>query len=327
MRNRVIGNGGLLLAIILACAMSAVEFFLGNPQYLEGELGICLPSPNLWNFPPVFSWLLNLSLIIILGLALHIFNKTYNFVSGSDTVVSAAFIFLCGANPWIDSILTSSVIMMGINLMCLSLLFSRYRSHDAMQEIFIAGTLLSICSMFQYAFIFMLPAYIIIAFMLKCMNLRSFIALVLGVAAPYWIVIGMGLIPLDAFSMPTFTNLFTGFESREILFVGILECAITIALSLMLTLYNAVRLYAGNTRRRHFNNAIIILGIIATVALAFDADNMPVYMATIYMVLAVQLGNLFALRQVRHAPLIFVIIALLYLAAFVLMETGFNFAS
>ncbi len=49
MRSRIIGNSGLILAIFLACAMSAFEFFIGDPLRLEGKLGICMPSPNLDN--------------------------------------------------------------------------------------------------------------------------------------------------------------------------------------------------------------------------------------------------------------------------------------
>lgn len=325
MRTRIIGNGGLLLSIILVCAMSATEFFLGNPQHLQGELGICMPSPNLWKLPAVGSWILNLSSIILLGLFLHLFNKTYNFVNSSDTVLSAAFIFLCGSNPWINAMLTSSVIMMAANLICLQFIFGCYRSQKGMQPLFIVGSVLSLCSMFQYAFVFLIPAYFIIALVIKCLHFKSFIAMLMGVVAPYWIGIGLGIIPLDSFSMPTFTNLFVDFGTKQTLLVGLLNCAVTIVLSLMLALYNAVKLYAGNTRRRLLNNSVIILGVAATICIICDVDNIPVYMATLYMVLAAQLANLFALHNIRRPNTIVFILTFLYLASFVLMETGLNF--
>lgn len=325
MRSRITGNGGLLLAIILACAMSAIEFYFGTTQRFGGGLGICLPSPNLWVIPSTVSWLLNISLIIILGLSLHLFNKTYNFVSSSDTVLPAVFIFLCGSNPWIDGMLTSSVIMMTANLICLHLLFGCYRSPKGMQQLFVVGSILSLCSMFQYAFIFLIPAYMIIALILKCFNFKSFVAMLLGIASPYWIGLGSGIISPDSFAPPTFTSLFDIFENRQTLFIGLLNCAVTIIISLMLTLYNAVKLYAGNTRRRLLNNSIIFLGLAATICIVCDVKNIPVYIATVYMVMAVQLANLFALRNVRYARYLILFIMLLYTASFVLMETGFNF--
>ena len=91
--------------------------------------------------------------------------------------------------------------------------------------------------------------------------------------------------------MPTFTNLFDGFGSKQTIFVGSLNCAVTIILSTMLALYNAVKLYAGNTRRRLLNNSIIILGIASAISIVCDVDNIQVYMATVYLVAGVPAGE------------------------------------
>lgn len=324
MHTRLIGNGGLLLAILMACTMSAVAFFFGNPQPLEGELGICMPSPNLWKIPSIGSWALNLSMIILLGIFLYLFNKTYNFVNSNDTALPAAFIFFCGSNPWINSMLTSSVIMVAANIICLQFIFGSYRSQKGMQPLFIVGSVLSLCSMFQYAFVFLIPAYMIIAIVIKCLHFKSFLAMLMGIAAPYWIGIGLGLIPLESFSMPTFSNLFDGFVTKQSLLVGLVNCALTILMSILIALYNAVKLYAGNTRRRLLNNAIIVLGLTAAICCVCDVDNIPVYMATLYMVLSAQLANLFVLHHIKYPHTTVFIIVMLYIASFVLMETGLD---
>lgn len=325
MRSRVTGTGGFVLAILLACAMSAVEFFIGAPQPLPGKFGICLPSPNLWGINPVASWIVNLILMIALGIALQLFNKTYNFISSNDTVLPAAFIFLCGANTWIDGQLSASLILMGANLICLNLMFKSYRSQKGMQQLFIVGSVLALGSMFQYAFLFFIPAYVLIALTIKCLNLKSLIAFILGIIAPFWVGIGLGLIPLDRFAMPSFSNIFGNLINDTSIFIGLLNCAITVVITLILALYNAVKLYAGNTRRRLFNNSIIVLGLFSTLCILFDMDNISVYIATIYMVMSVQLADLFALHNVRHPHGLVSFIVILYLASFVLMQTGLSF--
>lgn len=322
MRSRTLDNGGLILAILLACAMSATDFFIGTSHRLEGELGICMPSPNLWTLPSLASWILNLSMILLIGIVLHFFNKTYNFVNSTDTVLPAAFIVLCTSNPWISGMLTSSIIMAAAQLACLSTLFSCYRSKNATQQIFLVGTILSIGSMFQYAFLFFIPAYLIVALILKCLNFKGFIAMLMGVSAPYWVGIGLGIIPVDTISMPTLTNLFVGFDSRQALIVGVLNCGITTLLLFLVSLSNMVKLYAGNTRRRLFNNAILTLGVVSVICIICDFDNIPVYMATLYMALAAQMANLFALHNVRNARTILFFILAIYVGAFVLMENG-----
>ncbi|MDE6340585.1 MAG: hypothetical protein K2K97_12530 [Muribaculaceae bacterium] len=323
MRQRIIGNGGLWIAVLLACALSALEFFVGHPQDLEGRLGICLPSPNLWPIPDRISWITNLVLLIFLGLALHFFNKTYNFISSSDTIPSAAFIFLCGANPWISGLLTSSLLLMGANLICLNLLFNCYRSPKGMEQMFVVGVILALGSMMEYGFIFMIPAYLLISATLKCLHLRSFIAYLMGLVTPYWIGIGLGLIPLDVLSYPSITNLFEDFATKQSLLVGLLNGAVTILIMVLLILSNAVKLYAGNTRRRLMNNSIVILGIIVSACMICDVDNVTAYFATLYFVVATQLANFFVLHNVRHInTLIFVFVAL-YLVAYFFMIIGY----
>lgn len=323
MRHKILGTGGLLAAVVMTCIMSAIEFFAGHPRELEGMLGICLPSPNLWILPQYLSWILNLLLIIVLGLSLHLFNKTYNFISSGDTVLAATFIFLCGANPWIDGLLTSSVILMLANLLCLNMLFRCYRSQKGMVNLFTVGVILSFGSMFEFAFVFMAIAYLLIAATLKCLNIKSFIAYLMGLATPYWIGIGFGLIPVDILSYPTITNLFEDFATKESLFIGFLNAAVTMLFLLILVLSNAVKLYAGNTRRRLMNNAIVILGLAVSICMVCDADNITTYFATLYFVLATQLANFFVLHNVRHPGLIILLTVALYLAAYVFMVLGY----
>ena len=323
MRNKILGTGGLLVAVVLTCILSAIEFFVGHPRELEGMLGICIPSPNLWVLPQYLSWILNLLLIIVLGLSLHLFNKTYNFISSGDTILPAVFIFLCGANPWIDGLLTSSVILMLANLLCLNVLFSCYKSQKGMVNLFTVGVILSFGSMFDFAFVFMSIAYLLIAASLKCLNFKSFIAYLMGLVTPYWIGIGLGLIPVYKLSYPSITNLFEDFATKESLFIGLLNAAVTMLILLILVLSNAVKLYAGNTRRRLMNNAIVILGLAVSICMVCDADNVTTYFATLYFVLATQLANFFVLHNVRHPGLIIFLMVALYLTAYIFMVLGY----
>lgn len=322
MRQRVIGNGGLLIAILMACSLSAVAFFLGNPQDLEGRLGICLPSPNLWAIPDDISWGINLALLIIIGLSLLLFNKTYNFISSSDPVLSAVFIFLCGANPWISGLLTSSLLLLGINIICLHLLFRSYRSSKGMEEMFLSGLLLSFGSMAEYAFIFMIPAFLLIAATLKCLHFKSFMAYIIGLITPYWIALGTGLIPLDTLSYPSITNLFEDFVSKQSLLAGLLNGAFSILILLLLWLSNMVKLYAGNTRRRLMNNSIIIIGFVVSICMICDSDNITAYFATLYFVLAAQFANFFVLHNLKQARIWVALIIIIYLISFYFMTFG-----
>lgn len=320
--RHVMGKEGMTLAVIASLAMAAVAFFVDTPSALSGDMGICFPSPNGWGMPPLWGWIFNLSALLVACATLYGVNKEFTIVQGSDTVLLGMFLIMATSNTWVSGILTSSGIMALANLICLMVLFGCYRKRNASQEIFVIGSILSVGSMIQYAFIFMIPVYLIGSIMLKCFNFKAFIAYLMGLAAPYWVGIGLGIIPLDAFTMPTLSNLFDGYATKSGLLVGLLNVGVSVTIGLILALSNGVRLYAGNTQRRLYNMVVNLLGFVAAVCMTVDFNNMVAYMATSYMITAIQLGNLFALRNVHRGSLGLFILSLIYIGSFVLMVTG-----
>lgn len=317
--HRVMGKEGMTLAVLLAAAMFVTAFFLNTPLALTGQSGLCLPSPNEWGLPFIGGWILNTAVILAITVALYFSNKKYTFVQGPDTVLTGAFLVMTASNAWMSGFLTTSGMMALANLISLDILFGSYGKRNATQELFAIATILALGSMIQYAFLFMIPVYIAGAIMLKCFSLKALGAFLLGLIAPFWVGVGLGLIPPEAFRMPAITSFFDTTASKSDLFFGLLSVGVTAVLGLILALNNSVRLYAGNTRRRLFNMVINLLGFVAVVCLIVDFNNMLVYMATIYMITAVQLANLFALWDVNRGWLWLLTLAALYTAGFVLM--------
>lgn len=318
MKHKASGTEGVLLALALAIAFSALNFFTGDPVPLQGDLGICLPSPNHWDIMPLWSWIINLVLILGFGLTIHFVNKTHSVVQSTDTVIPAATLVMVMSNLWIDTLLNTSTILMWMNLFAIIMMYSAYKERNATQQVFVVATILSLGSMMQYAFLFFIPAYMIIGIMLKCFRIKEFIAFILGLAAPYWVAIGLGLVSLDDFTMPQLTNLFGGSVRADDIFFQLLNIGFTAFLAIILTLNNAVKLYAGNTRRRLFNNALAVLGIVSLIAMIVDFNNLPAYLGTFYFTVAVQLASFFALRPIHKAHIWLLSLAAVYVAFFCL---------
>lgn len=316
MKQKALGTEGMLLAILLAALLSALNFFIGHPVRLEGNLGICLPSPNLWDLPDLASWITNLVLIIGMGITFYLVNKSFSIVQTTATVLPAAIMVLVSTNPWINALLDTSTIMMWVNTLALIMMFNSYKLHNATQQVFVVATMLSLGSMFQYAFLFMIPAYLINMGMMKVFRFKEICAFLMGLVAPYWVAIGLGIVPISSFAIPTFTNLFSGFAPAEDIFTGLLNIGITAILAVILGLNNMMKLYAGNTRRRLFNNAIMVLNIISIVAIAVDSGNITAYLGTLYLTTAVQIANLYALWNVPNGRSWLLFVTLLYLISF-----------
>ena len=312
-------SGSYLISMAIAVAMSAVAFFVGMPSPGTADAGICIHSVNLWGIAPIAAWALNIALALALSIGLRFANKAYSFVPGSETPLPGLFLVLFASNTWISGPLTSSVILAAANLICLSTLFSCFRQNNATQETFVIATILSLGSMFQYAFAFMIPVYIIAGIMLKCFRLREAVAMILGLVAPYWVAVGLGIVPVENFHLPKFENLFDGYISKADLFTGLLNCAFTLVLSLILALNNIVKLYSGNSRRRLFNMAMLVLAVACAVCMILDFNNITAYLATVYMVTAVQIANLLSLFNIRRPAIWIAVIEAVYVALFVLM--------
>jgi len=313
------GTEGLLLALTASVLMVTAAHFVGMPPRLEGDMGICLPSPNLWGMGYMWGWIFNSVILIVTVLTLHLVNRTFNFVPGPDTVMTGMFAIMASSNLWISGNLSTSGLFALANIACMAVMFGCYDKRNATQELCVIATIISLGTMIQYAFIFMLPVYLIAAATLKCLRFKSFIAYLLGIVAPYWVAMGLGIVSLDDFAMPTMTNLFTGFTTRQTLLAGGINLGFTLLLTLVLTLGNMVRLYAGNTQRRLYNLVIDILGLACLICMIFDANNVVVYMCTFYMIAAVQLGNLFALRSIHRGGRWLTALCLLYITGLGLM--------
>lgn len=317
--NKVIGKGGLMLSVILVAAISFFTFWRNETESMTGSFGICFPSPDEWNLLPVVSWAVAGGILLLLAVGLIILNRYYNFVKSPGYVLPSVFLIMTASVPCFTDQITSSLILAAVNFICLAISFSDYNSPDSTQNVFVIATLLSLGSMVQYAFIFMIPGYMVIWLMFKSFRFRELVAMLMGLVAPYWVGIGLGLIPLENFRLTVPAPLFLGITPSVTQFIILINCGISAFLFLLLTLNNAVKLYAGNTKIRMFNNAFNTLAIICILCMIFDYENLQTYMISFYMAISVQTGNFFALRQIKKGWVVILVLSALYLASYLLI--------
>lgn len=280
-------------------------------------MGICLPSPDLWGLSPAVSLIVYILLLIATAIALAQINKTFSVIPCSGNMLAGIFLLTSASIPWVTGTLTSSCIMAPAMLACLGILFNNYRRDNATQGIFLIATILSFGSMIQYAFLFMAVPLLIIAAMFKCLHWRETIAFLMGIAAPYWIVLGTGLVPLDSLVIPQISDIRYGNLSHEMILAGLLNLAITAVLSLILGLNNALRLFAGNIRRQTFNAAVSIMQTATVAMMMLDYNNLTAYIMTFYLCASFQFANFFAMRKFRRPWIPGAILCAIYVTFFI----------
>lgn len=309
----------MLLAILAMAAMCVAAFVLQPEERLSGELGICLPSPNLWVINPISSWLINTVLLGGIAAAAFFLNRTYNFIRSTQPVAPALFLVMAASNPWITGYLCSSTLLCAVNVLSLWVIFGIYNSRNATQEMFLIATFISVGSMFQHAFLPMIVPYVATAIIMKSFRIKELLAVGMGLIAPYWVGVGLGLIPPEWFRMPEITNLFDDYAQASDLFVLMLNIGVASLMVLLLGINNSIKLYAGNSRINAMNLAITLLGLTSMACIIIDFSNMMAYLATLYLAAAVQVANLCALWHFKREWIVVAVPAAAYIAFFIAM--------
>lgn len=317
--KKQIGIGTLWVALAMALAMLIGTMACMPALKLEGDFGICLPSPNLWNISLPLSWIINTLIVVGVAPILLFFNKKFNFVQGGGVALPAAFLVLICGNPLITRYFCASTLLLAFNAIALWMLSETYEKRNATQDYFVIATLISIGSMLQYAFLPMIVVYIVGGVFLKSLRIKETIAFIFGLAAPYWIGIGMGIIAPQDFHLPHFVNIFcylgqTSDMAAMLISTGLIFLACTI-----LSLNNAVHLYAGNSKIRRINNVINTLGYVSALCMVVDFNNLTTYVGSLYVWMAVQVGNLFALHRVQRPYLLLWILTAVYVVQYFLI--------
>ena len=312
-----IGKTGMAIAIVVAFSMCLLSFIYHPVEIAPIQYGLCLPSPDSWNFDAVESWVVNTLLIGIIALLLWLVNKSYNFIRTTDPVTTALFLIFTCSGPWFTQTINTSVILCMANVICLGLIFDSYDNRNATQQMFILGLVAGMGSMVQYAFLPMAVVYFLWALFMKVLRVKETLAFLTGILCPYWIGLGIGWIKFSQLHFPSINPLFSSAKDHTDLLLLLLGIAIAGSIGFIVTLINFMKLYAGNSKVNAMNLCVSTLGAASLVCIVVDYDNMPAYVVTLYMACAVQLANICALWHPKMPWLVTAIPSLPYIALFI----------
>ncbi len=316
---RPLPTTNLVLMAIIAAAMIAISGIRPVFPVSDTPDGFCLPSPNLWNLPQTIGWSLNTFLLLGCAGAWVFLNKEFTLVKGTDHISLVSFLLLVGSNPLCTEHLTTGSILLSVTVLCLSILFGASHQRNCTQQIFVIYTFLSVGSMFQYAFLPMMAVFLVAAIIMKTMRAKEFIAMLLGIIAPYWVALGLGLVAPESLHWPTVSFMFNDFVPSVRAVTLIANIGFSLVLAIILWLSNSVVIFAGNKETRARNNVVSLIVFTSALFIIFDFNNMTAYLPVFYFALAVQIGNLFAYHNLPWRRTLLWSFGSLYIVGFGLM--------
>lgn len=315
--NFTAGPGSMTVGIVAAIIMIAATALLMPSLRPNAEPGLCFSLPTDL-LPHLLACCINAILIAFAIILAFFFNKKHSFVRSTEALLPTAMAVIIASNPVNTSYLGTPVVMLIVNLVCLDIMMKSYDSENATTSMFAVATYLSVGSMLQYAFLPLIIIYPLMALMGKVLRIKETVAYFMGLVAPYWVAIGFGLISFSDFRMPQFlVNLPTA-DGNYLLMVIISLCTLALV-GLMMTLNNAMLIYAGNMRVRASNNMINLLGFSCGLFMLIDFDNFAAYASSFCFAVSVQISNFFAMRRIPQSPIWFWGLLSLFMAFFLFM--------
>ncbi len=310
MNRRVLYPAGMLGIIVLCLLLALLGAWKPLPAQQNLNFGIAVDSPDMWNFTPVWSEILNVCGLGLCALVLFFINKNFSLIKTGQPLGASFFLPLCFGNLIVGGHWSATPVVTLLILIIYACLFNAYKARNATRSMFTVATCLSIGSMFEYAFIPLGLAAFAASFIMEAMRPKEFLAMGLGLIAPYWVAIGFGLINPLELRLPHPVTIFAGNLTPDI-FLTITVAGVMALCAVILSLYNGLILYAGNTRVRRSILVMNTFGVISAACMLLDVYNTAAYIGVFNIWVAMQLANLFALRDLRRAGLLYWLLQLL----------------
>ena len=315
--NFGIGRLGVALAASIAFAMCVLSLIYHPIEINPIQYGLCLPSPDTWDFPPVWSWCVNTILIGLITILLFLINKSYNFIRTTEPALVTLFMIMAASGPWFTQYLNTSVLLCLANVVCMGIIFDSYAARNATQEMFILGVVTGMGSMVQYAFLPMAFVYFLWALIMKVLRIKETLAFIAGILCPYWIALGIGWIHVSELHFPSINPLFSYSQDPSEFIILLSGIAFATAVGFIVSLVNSMKLYAGNSKVNAMNLCVSMLGAAAVICILVDFDNIHAYVTTLYLACAVQIANICALWNPRMPWIVSVVPSIFFIGVFV----------
>lgn len=252
---------------------------------------------------------------IVIGVLLITLNIMYRYIKTYNCFVFAAvFVLLQGVNPFLSTRFFAGTALCLVVVVSLLFLFDLYGKQQlASQGVFLVMALLSFFSIYHYVFLLLVPLFIVGFAYMRAINLRTVLAIIFGLATPYWIALGTGLESITSFQAPELSLVW----SEAPTFAGkswAVSVAIAItALTVLLTVGNFKTMLNYSVHVRAYNNFFVALSVFVLLLMIVDYNDFLFYIPLMNLCFAIQFGHWYVVtrHETRQAVTMWLMVAML----------------
>lgn len=307
-------------AAVVMILVAAVYLFItegyddGLPA--QGEQGLCFPSPALW---PIVRWLDAVGGIVLNGAMIALMallNKDFNVLRSNTRLPLGLFALMATAVPRLVVNVSSGIILaLAVNV-CVFLLFSCYDDPSRVRRVFLSFLILSFGATIQYSFVIFIPVLWIMTAQMRIFTLRTALASLFGIATPWIILLGFGLVAPADIHFPEVTPIFSALEEDYAQYM-LVVAGVTAFLLLVAIVLNLSRTIAYNARARAFNGALTLISLVSIVAVVCDYNSLMAYLPLLNVGAAYQITQLFVNHRFDRQFIAVLAVCFIYIAFYV----------
>lgn len=283
-------SGAAVVMTIVAALFVLITSGTATTLPLQGDLGLALPSPASWQLGKWGSLWLNLALNVLIVWMMILINKVFNVLRSMSRLHVGLFVVMQAAVPRELLSFNSGTLLALSMLCCLYLLMSCYDAPEKTRRVFLAFMIIALGSAVQYCFLIFIPVFWIVAAQMKIMNLRTFLASILGIITVWVNLLGFGVVSFNDFHMPYPTSIFAEMDLTPVLYL-LIAVSFTVLILVSSTVLNLYKTIAYNARARAYNGALTLVALTVIVAMALNFNNMLAYLPLLNLCAAYQLTH------------------------------------
>lgn len=295
-------RGFTAMMIVIAVCCSMLAFSTDGVIPLQGDKGLVLPSPNHWMAPGTGSLAVSLAVNIAVAMLTVYLNRAFNVMRSMTMLFAGLFFVMQAATPSLVTRFYGGIMVALVMVVCAILLFSIYGEPGRTRRVFLIFFIASASALCQYVMLFYIPLLLIGCVQMRVLNLRSFLAAVVGVVTPPWIGFGLGLLSVENLRWPDFVSYFSTMGDTEIMPI-VATVGFTSFMGLVFTMFNLVRVFSYNSRTRAYNGFLSLTLFTTVVLTVFDFADMVAYVPLLNCSAAFQMGHFFSLRRSKRSYL------------------------
>jgi hypothetical protein len=258
----------------------------------------------------------NVALIITTGIITLLLNKLYNFVKAFTFIGATVFFLLEMALPMSSSALNMGTILCFVLVMGALILFGNYENKYAQRPIFLVMCLLGFGAMVNWAFVALIVAFVLGFAYMRAMNWKGFMAVLIGLFTPFWIVMGLGLVSFSDFKLIEFNAVWDTIEVGQLRSMIVWTVAVIVA-TIVLSTINLFSIFNYRLQLRVYNAFFLLVTVLSIVGMCIDYRDMFNYVPMLNLCLAVQVAHAFTISTFPKRYILIFVIVLATLAAYV----------